>query len=927
MKIRRTATALLCSAILAGASGAMSSAIAGGTVTVPGWPAYLAMGGIGGPDVSPLTASSTNGSDDFQGKPVDVIFKYAGAWGDGDPGIIDAPMNALQMTGDLTTLSGINNHATRVAIVEYTYNLSGELQPYDFSNSSAAQPATTLEPHGYASYAYDNTNYLSGLYIMPKHFITLGLDAQALDSEPVTYNGSSYYGTLILDPDMLGTIQQQSYTSTVNTALPAGAVDTAVDQALCFLTTTHSYQNESAPNGAGPVYVGKTYNGTPLQILQAMLNDGYPTWSLNGPEDGFWPVSPNNIIYALSAQGFPESTGNESVVATWFDSCLSNPAYNHTTYQRPTFAAGLDGWIQANNWMIRTFSTKGHVTFGWHENMWTVTGGFWLDADLTSSQIATNYSTPVTTFLQANAPSAISSSAPLGATYAPDYFVFDRYEYDDSAAPGAGTLYNARSWDNYLAGIGQISTNFNNIPVMMWQIPGGHIPNTTETQPEFYNSQVGASDGYVFSTAPVYFFGDSNLTANLSNIIMGTPTSNTNLAVGAYSMTAICGSTEYNCVAGVTDYQQYLLSYQGQLNNFNWSQDNGKLAKAAANNVFAILWGGGNTTNVIKNFNNPDDNGWLANKIITYYQNPTPLTPDIAHAHDFNGDSNVSDILWRDTSGNLAMWLMSGGQLSSGANISQVSTIWTVVGSHDFNRDGSSDILWLDNTGNLGVWLMNGTAVTSYVELGNVGTQWAVAGTGDFNGDRNGDILWRNPTTGELAIWLMNGDGQFASGIDFGNVPTVWTVAGTGDFNGDGTTDILWRNTQTGDLSIWLMKNGQLSSGLDLGTVSTDWSVVGTADFNGDGTSDILWRDGSGNLAIWGITNGQMTSGTVLGQVPLAWSVSETGDFDGDGKSDILWHDTAGDMGVWLMNGLTVNSQIGLGNVGTSWQPQGSAAD
>jgi hypothetical protein len=442
----------------------------------------------------------------------------------------------------------------------------------------------------------------------------------------------------------------------------------------------------------------------------------------------------------------------------------------------------------------------------------------------------------------------------------------------------------------------------------------------------------------VFSTAPVYFFGDGNLTANLGNIIVGTPSPTTpGTSVGDFDIAGAhacgpAGNSAYNCASDTSPYyySQWLTYYQGSANNYDWSKDNGKLAKAAANNVFAILWGAGNqASNVVPNQASAPDNdhGWLANKINAYYQNPTPLAPDIAHAHDFDADSNKSDILWRDTSGNLAMWMMSGGQLSSGYNLSQVSTAWTVAASRDFNHDGSSDILWLDNAGNLGVWLMNGPTVTSYVGLGNVGTQWAVAGTGDFIGDRNGDILWRNTQTGELAIWVMNGDGQFSSGIDFGIVPLTWKVAGTGDFNGDGTTDILWRNTQTGDLSIWLMKNGQLLSGLDLGAVDSIWSVVGTADFDGDGTSDILWRDSGGNLAIWQMTNGQMTSGTTLGQVPNAWSVSETGDFDGDGKSDILWVDTTGDLGVWLMNGLQVSSQIGLGNVGTSWQPQGNNSD
>ncbi len=67
------------------------------------------------------------------------------------------------------------------------------------------------------------------------------------------------------------------------------------------------------------------------------------------------------------------------------------------------------------------------------------------------------------------------------------------------------------------------------------------------------------------------------------------------------------------------------MEYNNLANNYNWSINNNKLTLAANNNVFAILWGGGNTTNVIKNFNNMDDHGWLSKKIIQYYANPTPV--------------------------------------------------------------------------------------------------------------------------------------------------------------------------------------------------------------------------------------------------------------------------------------------------------------
>lgn len=557
--------------------------------TVAGWPDYLAMGAVGGPNTDPVAQVSSGGDDSFGGKPVDAVFKYAGVNGNGDPGVIDPPMNAIRMANDLTQVAKVNDRASRVVIVEYTGEMSGGENFADFTNNNVQNP-----------------NKQNSTYIMARHFASLAADAQALADKPVVKDDKKYYGSMILNPDLLGAMEQNGYIDSVNAQLPANAVNTAVDQALCLLTNTRSYTNTATPNGDGNyVYKGKTYTGTPYQILSSMLSDGYPVWSISGTSDAFWGTGIDN----------KDNDGNYSQMGQWFNACVANPSYDKSKYTRPNFPAGFDGWVQANNWLIRTFAAKSSgVTFAWQTNMWAVNSGFWLHNELSASDIAAQYSTKVSNWLKAYAPSTIMN---VGSELAPDYFVFDRYEMDDSAAPGSATLYSARSWDNYLIAVGQISKAFNNIPVMLWQIPGSHLPYTGEVNPELFN---GVAGNYIFSTAPVYFFGDSNLKSDLSNLIMGSSAGTTNAAVGSYIV-----QSNYNCTISNCNYQQYLKFYAGKVNNYDWSRDNGKLAFAASNGVFAILWGGGNTTNVIKNFSNPDDHGWLANKIKTYYQNPQKL--------------------------------------------------------------------------------------------------------------------------------------------------------------------------------------------------------------------------------------------------------------------------------------------------------------
>ena len=319
----------------------------------------------------------------------------------------------------------------------------------------------------------------------------------------------------------------------------------------------------------------------------------------------------------------------------------------------------------------------------------------------------------------------------------------------------------------------------------------------------------------------------------------------------------------------------------------------------------------------------------------------TVVNPPADVRNDFNGDGR-SDILWRNSDGQMSNWLgqANGGFVQNNANAAGVVPIaWAIAGTGDFNGDGRDDILWRNSDGQLSNWLA--TASGGYTPnnanaAAVVPTSWQVVGTGDFNGDGRDDILWRN-SDGTVSNWLANSNGLGGFIANDANAarfaPTSWTVVGTGDFNGDGRDDILWRNSN-GQLSNWLgQANGGfvLNDAVALTQVDTAWKVVGTGDFNGDGRDDILWRNDNGTLSTW---NGQANGGFLNNGgvsatfVPLAWSVVAVGDYNGDGRDDILWRNTDGTLTDWLANpngSFTPNDANAAQVVPTSWEVQPDA--
>jgi uncharacterized protein YukJ len=86
--------------------------------------------------------------------------------------------------------------------------------------------------------------------------------------------------------------------------------------------------------------------------------------------------------------------------------------------------------------------------------------------------------------------------------------------------------------------------------------------------------------------------------------------------------------------------------------------------------------------------------------------------------------------------GTVVDWLIKNGQYSSGNVITTAATGFTVVGTGDFNGDGTSDVL-LQNGGTVVDWIMKNGQYQSGSVITTAATEYAVVGTGGLQRRRH----------------------------------------------------------------------------------------------------------------------------------------------------------------------------------------------
>jgi hypothetical protein len=251
----------------------------------------------------------------------------------------------------------------------------------------------------------------------------------------------------------------------------------------------------------------------------------------------------------------------------------------------------FEGYCKAVNWIVKKYSPS--ASFGWMSNIWVNSGGnmydgLWVHKNPPEKDINA-YAEQIVNFW--------NSLKLYDGEYKPDFVVFDKYERNAFCDKGddtfkKGWLWNCKDIQNYLLFVRYVAYGLK-VPAMIWQIPGGHLA-----------ADVIDNEKYKMSTEPQFFFGDINFNdTNVSKLEL---------------------SDKYDPYTG-KKVGEYLSIEFAPAND--WKK--GHMTDAAESNIFAILWGGGNTTSIGNFPKEESDNGWLKDKVKKYNENPTPTASSL----------------------------------------------------------------------------------------------------------------------------------------------------------------------------------------------------------------------------------------------------------------------------------------------------------
>jgi RTX calcium-binding nonapeptide repeat (4 copies)/FG-GAP-like repeat len=170
-----------------------------------------------------------------------------------------------------------------------------------------------------------------------------------------------------------------------------------------------------------------------------------------------------------------------------------------------------------------------------------------------------------------------------------------------------------------------------------------------------------------------------------------------------------------------------------------------------------------------------DGTNIMATDVIAPWFNDSAWT--IAGTGDFDGDGR-SDILWRNNDGTLSVWLMDGTAVTASYTV-PLANDWKIRGiDNNFAGSDESRILLEKDSGEISVGSISNASLVfspNYAGAYNGSPFNQLIGTGDFNLDGSTDILWRN--LGRDVFILQSNGSYNLSASSVGSADVSWQIA------------------------------------------------------------------------------------------------------------------------------------------------------
>ena len=209
-------------------------------------------------------------------------------------------------------------------------------------------------------------------------------------------------------------------------------------------------------------------------------------------------------------------------------------------------------------------------------------------------------------------------------------------------------------------------------------------------------------------------------------------------------------------------------------------------------------------------------------------------------------------------------------------------------------RDANADYVLVDQRG-----------ARNVVRSGAIGASSQIVDLLQADQDVRADAIVRDPVAGWLLVHCVfvidncERAERLPTNLEFDFVLS-------GEFDGDGFADLVWRNRASGELELWLMDGNKPRLRVPLPAPAKDAQLAAAVDINGDGYEDLIWQDTNAKQMFAIVIQVGTPRRTLIGQLPTATTqIVGSAQLGYPGQRDygfgqIVLGDTAsGEVAVW----------------------------